>query len=41
MISSWVQYLAKGPRPNFNKDPEDNSNSGRILVPAIIRVQFE
>ena len=41
MISSWVQYLAKGPGPDFNKGPEDNSNSGHILAPAIIWVQFE
>ena len=31
MVSWWVQYLAKGPRPDFNNGPWDNLKSGRIL----------
>ena len=33
MFSLWVQYLAKGPRPDFNNGPGDNSNSGCISAP--------
>ena len=32
MVSWWVQYLAKGPRPDFNNCPWDDLNSGRILA---------
>ena len=35
MISWWVPYLAKGPRPDFNNCPWDNLNSGRILAPSV------
>ena len=35
MVSLWVQYLAKGPRPDFNNGPLNNSNSGRISVPSV------
>ena len=37
MVSWWVQYLAKCPTPDFNMNngPEDNLNSGCILVPSI------
>ena len=32
MVSWWVSYLAKGPRPGFSNDPGDNVNCGRILA---------
>ena len=34
--------MAKGPKPDFNNGPGDNSDSGRIFAPpAFIRVQLE
>ena len=41
MVSWWVQYLAKSLRPDFNNGPRDNLDSGRILAPAFVRVQFK
>ena len=35
MVSWWVQYLAKCPRPDFNNGPGDNLNSGCILAPSV------
>ena len=32
MVSWWMQYLAKGPRLDFNNCPWANLNSGRILA---------
>ena len=32
MISWWLPYLAKGPMPDFNSGPENDSNSGCILA---------
>ena len=31
MVSWWVLYLAKRPRPDFSNGPGDKSNCGRIL----------
>ena len=31
MVTWWVPYLAKGPKPDFNNDLEDDSSSGRTL----------
>ena len=33
MLFWWVQYLAKGPRPDLNDGPGDNSDSDCILPP--------
>ena len=33
MVSWWGPYLARGPRPDFNNGPRDNSNCGRTLGP--------
>ena len=35
MVFWWVPYLAKGPRPDFNNGPGDDSNCGRILGPGV------
>ena len=35
MVSWWMHYLAKGPRPDFNNGPGDNSNSGSILATGV------
>ena len=35
MVFLWVQYQAKGPRPDFSNSPGDNSNSGCILSPSV------
>ena len=32
MISWWLPYLAKGPTPDFNYDPGNDSNSGCNLA---------
>ena len=33
MVSWWMLYLAKGPRPDFKNCPRDNSNTCCILPP--------
>ena len=35
ILSWWVQHLAKGPRPDFNNGPVDNSNSDSILAASV------
>ena len=35
MVFWWVQYLAKGSRPDFNSGPGNNSKSGRMSVPGV------
>ena len=35
MVSWWVPYLAKGPRPDFNNCPWDNLNSSHILASGV------
>ena len=41
MVSWWVQYQAKCPRPDFNSGPEDNLNSATFWPPAFIRLLFD
>ena len=35
MVSWWVQYLVKCPRPDFNNGPGDNLNGGCILALSV------
>ena len=36
MVSWWVPYPAKGPKPDFNNCPKDDLNSGCTLAPQCL-----
>ena len=40
MVFWWVLYLSKGHMSDVNNGPGGDLNSGPILAPAFIRVQF-